>query len=135
VDALMRARANENAKDSVEALASIVRLVEKIGNMPVGKDVRDGVLAALEELETVYHAHSISSLAALQHSQRALELSSKAFFNPGMVGMLYFPAEHKYAIYMLFVPASLPLVLMLVREMKDILKARKARMEPKAKVE
>lgn len=53
VDALMRARAKENAKDSVEALASIVRLVEKIENMPVRKDVRDGVLSALEELETV----------------------------------------------------------------------------------
>jgi hypothetical protein len=53
VDALMRARAKENAKDSLEALASIVRLVEKIENMPVRKDVRDGVLSALEELETV----------------------------------------------------------------------------------
>jgi len=83
----------------------------------------------------MYHARSISSLAALEHSQRALELSSKAFFNPGMVGMLYFPAEHKYAIYMLFVPASLPLVLMLVREIKDIRKARKARVGPKAKTE
>ena len=53
VDALMRARAKENAKDSVEALASIVRLVEKIENMPVRKDVRDGVLSALQELESV----------------------------------------------------------------------------------
>lgn len=49
----MRARAKENAKDSVEALASIVRLVEKIENMPVRKDVRDGVLSALQELESV----------------------------------------------------------------------------------
>lgn len=83
----------------------------------------------------MYHARAISSLAALEHSQRALELSSKAFFNPGMVGMLYFPAEHKYAIYMLFVPASLPLVLMLVREIKVILKVRKARVGSKAKTE
>jgi len=83
----------------------------------------------------MYRARSISSSAALEHSQRALELSSKAFFNPGMVGMLYFPAEHKYAIYMLFIPASLPLVLMLVREIKDFRKARKARLGPKAKVE
>lgn len=66
VDALMRARAKENAKDSVEVLASIVRLVEKIENMPVRKDVRDGVLAALEELETVsppaLHASQIETL-------------------------------------------------------------------------
>jgi len=53
VDALMRTRAQENAKDSTEALSSIIRLVEKIENMPVRKDVRDGVLSALEELETV----------------------------------------------------------------------------------
>ena len=83
----------------------------------------------------VYYPRSSSSLGALEHSQKALELSSKAFFNPGMLGMLYFPAEHKYAIYMLFIPASLPLVLMLVREIKDFQKARKARLGPKAKVE
>ena len=53
VDALMRARAKENAKDNLEAPASIARLVGNIQNMPVRKDVRDGVLAALEELETV----------------------------------------------------------------------------------
>lgn len=53
VDALMRARAKENAQGSLEALASIVRLVEKIENMPLHKDVQDGVLAALDELETV----------------------------------------------------------------------------------
>jgi phosphatidylinositol glycan class S len=61
VEALMRARAEENAKDSVEALSSIIKLVEKIQNMPVGKDVRDGVLAALEELEAVSSPLLLSS--------------------------------------------------------------------------
>lgn len=58
-------------------------------------------------------------------SRNALKYSSQAFFNPGMVGQLYFPAEHKYAIYMLFVPASMPLVVTLIKEIKSWIKARK----------
>jgi phosphatidylinositol glycan class S len=37
-----------------------------------------------------------------------------------MVSMLYFPDEHKYAIYMpLFVPISVPLLVALHREIKN----------------
>jgi GPI-anchor transamidase subunit S len=55
----------------------------------------------------------------------ALSLASKAFFNPGMLGQLYFPAEHTYAIYMLFAPASMPLIVTLIREIRDWRKGRK----------
>lgn len=59
VDALVRRRTRENADGSVQALNSIVKLVNKLENMPVGMDVKGDVFRALEELETVSLFHSI----------------------------------------------------------------------------
>lgn len=53
VDALIRRRSRGNADESVQALNSIVKLVNKLENMPVGMDVKGDVLRALEELEMV----------------------------------------------------------------------------------
>lgn len=45
-----------------------------------------------------------------------------------MVSMLYFPDEHKYAIYTpLFGPLALPLVMALLRELQLIVKGWKAK--------
>lgn len=53
LDSLLRRRALENVRGSVQALASIVGLVGQIENMPVGQNVRNDVLSALEELTQV----------------------------------------------------------------------------------
>jgi phosphatidylinositol glycan class S len=46
-----------------------------------------------------------------------LTLASRAFFNPGMLALLYFPVEHKYAVYTpLFAPVAVPLLGTLLRE-------------------
>jgi len=137
INALLRRRTRENAEGAGQTLKSIVSLVEKLGNMPVGMDVRGDVLRALEELESVRRhlqrkdfvsflflfEHQVpgASTTAEQfaHSRLALSLSSRAFFNPGMLGQLYFPAEHTYAIYMLFAPASMPLIVTLIKEIRN----------------
>ena len=61
---------------------------------------------------------SLESLGtAFLASKRALQLSERAFFDPSMVGMLYFPVEHQYAIYApLFFPMAVPMLFSLVRE-------------------
>ena len=65
---------------------------------------------------------------ALNHSKRAAVQSENAFFDPTMVSMLYFPEDHKYAIYVpLFVPISVPLAVALIREVKSFLGAVKGR--------
>ena len=71
-------------------------------------------------------AHS-SPIAALKSSARALTLSSRAFFNPGMLALLYFPAEHKYAVYTpLFASVAAPLVGAVLREIAAWRRARRA---------
>ena len=56
-----------------------------------------------------------------------MEYAEKAFFDDKMVSMLYFPDEHKYAIYTpLFGPLVLPLLMALLRELQGMFKGWKA---------
>jgi len=125
LDAMLRRRAAENTKGSLEALGSIVKLVDRIKGMPIRNDVKGDFIEALEELDQVYTSTLVSPEVTLLHSSRAHTLSSRAFFNPGMLAMLYFPAEHTYAVYTpLFAPVAVPLLVALFREFKDWKKRR-----------
>ncbi|PIL23248.1 hypothetical protein GSI_14558 [Ganoderma sinense ZZ0214-1] len=127
LDALLRRRAIENIRGSTETLESIVRLVDQIEGMPVGQDVRGDIHDALSALDNVHEASRSSPIAALKSSARALTLSSRAFFNPGMLALLYFPAEHKYAVYTpLFASVAAPLVGAVLREIAAWRRARRA---------
>ncbi|KAI0346662.1 hypothetical protein BDW22DRAFT_1352823 [Trametopsis cervina] len=128
LDALVRLRTKQNVENSKETLKSIVALVNQIENMPVGQDVKGDVLGALDALETVFAEGSTSLMSALRHSSDALTRASRAFFNPGMLALLYFPAEHKYAVYSpLFASVAAPLLATLLREVAAWRKARKER--------
>ncbi|KAL6306302.1 phosphatidylinositol-glycan biosynthesis class S protein-domain-containing protein [Sparassis latifolia] len=128
LDALLRRRAVENEKGSKETLKSIISLVAQIENMPVGQDVKGDVQGAISALDEMYSAAAASSSAlALSYSSKAFTLASRAFFNPGMLALLYFPAEHKYAVYTpLFASVAAPLVAALVREFVAWKRSRKA---------
>ncbi|KZV67899.1 hypothetical protein PENSPDRAFT_635200 [Peniophora sp. CONT] len=126
LDTLYRQRALENVESSRETLQSILKLVDQIPNMPVGQDVTGDFQSALDELELAYANALESPTLALGHSARALTLASRAFFNPGMLALLYFPPEHTYAVYTpLFAPMMVPLVVTAFRELSAWVKARK----------
>ncbi|GAA5943865.1 hypothetical protein JCM1841_004225 [Sporobolomyces salmonicolor] len=123
VDDLVRIRLREATKESVETLAAIVKLVEEQPNMRVGKDVQRRALPDSLPL-------------ALQHAARALTLSSRAYFDPSMLALLYFPDEHKYAVYTpLFGPVSVPLLVALVKEVKEWKAGRRKKQQEKEKEE
>jgi phosphatidylinositol glycan class S len=62
-----------------------------------------------------------------QKSAEATTLASRAFFNPGMLALLYFPAEHKYAVYTpLFASAVIPLFVAALREVAAWRKERRS---------
>lgn len=70
---------------------------------------------------------SVSLYQAFTYSAEALSLASRAFFNPGMLALLYFPAEHKYAVYTpLFASAITPLFVAALREIIAWRQERKA---------
>ena len=63
-------------------------------------------------------SHNQCNLAA-QEARQAIVNAEKAFFDPNMVSMLYFPAEHLLAIYMpFFVPIAVPMMTALYKEFK-----------------
>ncbi|KAF9788052.1 phosphatidylinositol-glycan biosynthesis class S protein-domain-containing protein [Thelephora terrestris] len=127
MDSLLRQRSLENVASTTETLHSIIKLVNQIENMPVKEDVKGDIQNALDTLELTYKS-SNSAKSALEYSARALTLSSRAFFNPGMLALLYFPPEHTYAIYApLFAPVSLPLLAPVVREFIAWRKAKRAK--------
>lgn len=119
-DALIRQRTVENMANAAATLSSLAQLVTEIPNMVVLDHINTQVRESLAALQQGCAALGQGQFdAALTHSIDAIELSEKAFFDPTMVSMLYFPDEHKYAIYMpLFVPISVPLVMSLVKELK-----------------
>jgi phosphatidylinositol glycan class S len=63
----------------------------------------------------------------LMHAREAYADSEKAFFDKSMVGQVYFPDEHKVAVYLpLLGPIGVPLVVGLVRELKQMFSAFRA---------
>ena len=133
VEGLQWRRTLEMARGTVETLASIDRLVRKISNLGVNADVRDNYAASLDMLdacEASLQGPNSSVSTALTHASRAYRLASQSFYDPSMLAMLYFPEEHKYAVYFpLFGPLFLPLAIAFVREVKH----RKARRSVEAR--
>ncbi|KAK0495864.1 phosphatidylinositol-glycan biosynthesis class S protein-domain-containing protein [Armillaria luteobubalina] len=117
LDALLRRRAFENDRGAKDTLRSTVKLVDQIENMPVGQVVRDDVRDALSALEKMHSLSTNSLVETVRLSADAVTHASRAFFNPGMLALLYFPPEHKYAVYTpLFASAVIPLIAAALRE-------------------
>lgn len=107
-------------------MKSLGQLVDEIPNMVVQDHISSKVQQSLNCLDAVRQSLEHEDfMDALRHSIEAIELAEKAFFDPTMVSMLYFPDEHKYAIYMpLFVPTSVPLISALIKEIKKLKKKK-----------
>ncbi|KAJ3744970.1 phosphatidylinositol-glycan biosynthesis class S protein-domain-containing protein [Lentinula detonsa] len=132
IDTLLRQRIHENVIQSHNTLQSTVTLVSQIDGMPVDEQVQSQVQGSLSTLHELFRYASVNLTFAemLAYSAQALTLSSKAFFHPGMLAMLYFPAEHKYAVYTpLFASAMIPL---LAAALREIAAWRKERREARA---
>ncbi|GAA6027393.1 hypothetical protein JCM8097_007824 [Rhodosporidiobolus ruineniae] len=135
-DELVDRRLVEAVKESTETLSAIVKLAADIPNMQIGKEVQVRVREALDELDVAAASAPYLPSDALSHAARAQSLASQAYFDPSMLALLYFPDEHKYAVYTpLFGPVSVPLVVALLREIKEWRKEKKRRAEERKKRE
>ncbi|TPX62100.1 hypothetical protein PhCBS80983_g00685 [Powellomyces hirtus] len=127
-DRLVRWRTIQNIADAAITLNSLATLIERLESMVVLDIIQTQVLQALGSLQSAHTSlqsssnHTQSSL----HARAAITASESAFFDPTMVAMLYFPDEHKYAVYMpLFVPISVPVLIAVLREIKRWKQGRK----------
>ncbi|KAI9183542.1 GPI transamidase component [Blastocladiella emersonii ATCC 22665] len=104
--------------ETVETLAALVRLTDQQANLPVSRSLARRVAAALERVALVRSGAGAARdrFAAAWQARRDAEA---AFFDPEMVGLAYFPAEHTYAVYMpLFVPVLTTVVMMAAKEVR-----------------
>ncbi|KAH7091884.1 phosphatidylinositol-glycan biosynthesis class S protein-domain-containing protein [Auriculariales sp. MPI-PUGE-AT-0066] len=128
LSALQRWRTLENVREATDALRSTIKLIHRIGHLPVKEDVRTFVNAALDDLDELRGAlaRPHASLArAFDAARDASVHASSAFFHPGMLAMLYFPPEHTYAVYgPLFAYVGVTLLSALVREIQRVRKER-----------
>lgn len=136
LDTALRMRHLENAREARKTLGGIVRLIDKIEEMEIHAAVREKILGAIAKLEQLPAAAKEGVLASALLSRDAVGLANEAFFDPSMMGLLYFPDQHKFAVYApLFAPIGVSLVAGLVKEIrawKARKNAKKAQTEPAA---
>nr|KAF6289686.1 phosphatidylinositol glycan anchor biosynthesis class S [Pipistrellus kuhlii] len=129
LDRLLWARSVENLATATTTLTSLAQLLGKISNIVIKDDVASEVYRAVAAVqkaaEELASGHLASAFAA---SQEAVTSSERAFFDPSLLHLLYFPDDQKFAIYIpLFLPMAVPILLSLV---KIFLESRKSWKKP-----
>ncbi|KAI0450559.1 phosphatidylinositol-glycan biosynthesis class S protein [Xylaria acuta] len=126
---LTRVRSVDMLLRASSSLGSLARLSLALPSISIPSSVADGVAKSIHHLELA--CSKLGSTESLEHARIAETEAERAFFEKSMVGQLYFPDEHKVAVYLpLLGPVGVPLVMGLLTEFK----AWKARRQLKAKV-
>ncbi|KAK5745346.1 GPI transamidase component [Elasticomyces elasticus] len=117
--ALSRERATSLILSSSSTLGALSRLTLKLTSIAIPDTVAASVQTSLDHLVSACSDLKAGRYeSALAHARTADEASEKAFFEPSMVGQVYFPDEHKVAVYVpLLGPMAVPLVMIGLKEM------------------
>ncbi|MBW0531755.1 hypothetical protein O181_071470 [Austropuccinia psidii MF-1] len=135
LDAIIRRRIIENTHESINSLQVTLKLVNDQTNMRVSAQVQNQFKGALKALKCTQDLLKPggSLWKSLLCADESKTLSSMAFFSPTMLSLLYFPDEHKYAVYTpLFGPILIPLILSLIREWKNTKKMTRIQQKQKS---
>ncbi|KAI0430136.1 phosphatidylinositol-glycan biosynthesis class S protein [Xylaria sp. FL1042] len=125
---LTRVRSVDMLLRASSSLGSLARLSLALPSISIPSSVAEGVAKSIHHLELA--CSQLGSADSLEHARIAETEAERAFFEKSMVGQLYFPDEHKVAVYLpLLGPVGVPLVMGLITE----LKAWKMRRQQKAK--
>lgn len=129
---LVRYRAASLLFSASSTLGALARLYNALPNIPVPDTVAKSV-----DLTTAHLQHACDDLrdgrfqSALEHARIAEAEAEKAFFERTMVGQVYFPDEHKVAVYLpLLGPVAVPLVMAALKELQSTVRGLLARRNP-----
>lgn len=87
---------------SISSLQSLSNLVKNLTNMIIEDNIGHLCNKALDSLSEALEQMKKGNLdEALLSARTAFVASEEAFFDPNMLSMLYFPDEHKMAVYAL----------------------------------
>ncbi|XP_009075478.1 PREDICTED: GPI transamidase component PIG-S, partial [Acanthisitta chloris] len=127
LDHLLWAHTVENIATVSTTLTSLAQLLDKIGNIVIKDDVASEVYRAVSSVQSAIAKLSMGHLhAAFQASKEAVTCSERAFFDPSLLHLLYFPDDQKFAIYIpLFLPMAVPILLSLVKIVRETRQCKK----------
>ncbi|KAJ5500229.1 Phosphatidylinositol-glycan biosynthesis class S protein [Penicillium expansum] len=125
----IRIRAASLLLSASSTMGSLARLTESLPSIPIPATVATSVSTTLSHLgASCAHLREGRFGAALASARVAETEAERSFFEKSMVGQVYFPDEHKVAVYLpLLGPIGVPLVVGLLKELKRIAARRKAK--------
>ncbi|XP_045029102.1 GPI transamidase component PIG-S isoform X1 [Daphnia magna] len=112
---LTRRRTIQFLNQAMITLKSLSQLLEQIGNIVVSEEIKDLVVTSVKMVDAARRAIQNGNLQqAYRDAKVANVCAEKAFFDPSLLALLYFPEDQKYAIYIpLFLPIGIPVLLSL----------------------
>ncbi|XP_068126262.1 GPI transamidase component PIG-S [Hyperolius riggenbachi] len=121
LDKLLWTRAVENIATVSTTLTSLAQLLDQIGNIVINDNVASEVYHAVSSIQIALTELEAGRLEnAFRASKEAITSSEKAFFDPSLLHLLYFPDDQKFAIYIpLFLPVAVPILLSLLKIVKE----------------
>ncbi|PIG84292.1 GPI transamidase component PIG-S [Aspergillus arachidicola] len=125
---LIRIRAATLLLSASSTMGSLARLTESLPSIPIPANVATSVSTTLSHLaSTCEHLREGRFQAALADARVAETEAERSFFEKSMVGQVYFPDEHKVAVYLpLLGPIGVPLIVGLLKEVKRVVTGLKA---------
>jgi phosphatidylinositol glycan class S len=125
---LARIRSADLLLRASSTLGSLARLALALPSISIPESVANGVTKTMSHLRLA--CETLGGADGLAHARIAEAEAERAFFEKSMVGQLYFPDEHKLAVYIpLLGPVGVPLLLGLLNEIKAWRKRRRERAE------
>ncbi|KAL8714674.1 MAG: hypothetical protein Q9220_001623 [cf. Caloplaca sp. 1 TL-2023] len=125
---LTRVRAASLLLSAASTMGSLAQLVVALPSIAIPKTVSTAVDMTLEHLSGTCTALKDGRFAsALDHAKTAETAAEQGFFEKSMVGQVYFPDEHKVAVYLpLLGPVGVPLVMSALKELRRMWTTRQA---------
>jgi len=122
LDSLTRERTTSTIISASSTLGALARLTLKLTSIAIPDNVATSVSDSLHHLQQACaDLREARYDSALRNARTAEAEAEKAFFEPSMVGQVYFPDEHKVAVYVpLLGPMAVPLVLAALKEVKKL---------------
>lgn len=120
---LIRIRAATLLLSASSTMGSLARLTQSLPSIPIPATVATSVSTTLSHLASACTDLREGRFSAALASARIAEKEAeRSFFEKSMVGQVYFPDEHKVAVYLpLLGPIGVPLIIGLVKELKRML--------------
>ena len=120
ISSLTRERATSLMMSASSTLGALARLTLKLKSIAIPNTVAKSVDETISRLDQACRDLQEGRFnSALQNARIAEDEAEQAFFEPSMVGQVYFPDEHRVAVYVpLLGPMAVPLVLAAINEIR-----------------